>query len=141
MKIRYITSRSRAVRVEFEYTEGDALTLVFDPRHTGAVVLGGRILPLVGGEVRIPLSILADGDYTPRLETEQGIYLAEGFTKHGKSISVPDGDEDLVRHLASECYGLTNELDALKKRVGELERAYVGHKIFDFERKEHEKQN
>ncbi len=141
MKIRYITSRSRAIRVDFEYVEKDALTLAFDPCHTGAVVLSGRILPLTNGEVRIPLSTLADGNYAPRLETEQGIYLVEGFTKHGKSISISDCDEELIRHLASECCELSNELKALKKRVVELERTYIGHNIFDFERKEHETQN
>ena len=141
MKMRYITTRSRAIRIEFEYVENDALTLTFTPKHTGAVVLGGRILPLVDGEVRIPLSALADGDYAPRLETEEGIFLGESFTKRGKSISVPECDEELIRHLATECSELGNELDALKKRVGELERAYIGHNIFDFERKEHETQN
>ena len=141
MKIRYIASRSRAIRVEFEYVEKDALTLTFEPHHTGAIVLNGKILPLVNGEVRIPLATLKDGDYAPMLETETGIYLVEGFTKCGKSISVPEADEELIRALASECYGLANELDALKKRVAELERTYIGHNIFDFERKEHEKQN
>lgn len=141
MKIHYIISRSRAIRIEFEYVEKDALTLTFIPKLTGAVVLGGRILPLVNGEVRIPLSALADGDYTPRLETEQGIYHAEGFTKRGKSISVPDANEELIRTIASEFYLLANELDNVKKRVAELEETCVGHNIFDFERKEHEKQN
>lgn len=141
MKIRYITSRSRAIRVEFEYVEKDTLILAFEPRYTGAVVLDERILPLVDGEARIPLSTLRDGDYAPRLETEAGVYLAEGFTKRGKSISVSDIDEELIRAMVSECYGLANELDALKKRVAELERTYIGHNIFDFERKEHEKQN
>ena len=141
MKIRYIISRSKAIRIEFEYVEKEALTLTFVPKLTGAVVLGGRILPLVNGEVRIPLSALADGDYTPRLETEQGIYHAEGFTKRGKSIAVHDANEELIRTIASEFYGLVNELDNAKKRIEGLERICVGHNIFDFERKEHEKQN
>ena len=141
MKIHYITSHSRAIRVEFECVEKDALTLAFVPHRTGAVLLDGRILPLIDGEVRIPLATLKDGDHVPRLETEQGIYTAEGFTKRGKSISVPGGNEELIRHLATECYELGSGLDALKRRVEEIERTCIGHNIFDFERKEHEKQN
>lgn len=138
MKIRYITSHGRAERIDFEYSEKDHLILSFDQHCTGAVLLDGKIFPLKDGEARIRLSALKDGEYTPRLESERGIFTAEGFTKRGKGISVADADEPLIRRLVERCYTLDRELDAIRKRLGELESICRGHNIFDFERKEHE---
>lgn len=138
MKIRYITSHGCAVRCEFEYAEKDALTLSFEPKPVGAVVLDGKIFALKDGEVRIPLSAISDGDHTPRLEAESGIYAIEGFTKRGKSISVHDLDEATVRRFVTRCCALANELCSVKERLTKLEEACSGHDIFDFERKKYE---
>ena len=138
MRIRYITSHGIAVRCDFEYLEKDALTLTFTPQCTGAVVLDGKIFPLKDSEVRIPLSIIKDGYHTPRLETDKGVYIVEGFTKQGKGISVHSPDEATVRAFISRCCMLENELCSVNTRLLALESACSGHKIFDFERKNYE---
>ena len=138
MKIRYVTSHGRAERIDLEYVEKDSLVLSFGKDTVGAVLLGGKILPLTGGEARISLSALADGDHTPRLESEGGIYVAESFTKRGRSISVHDADESLIRRLVERCYTLEGELQEVRSRLDKLELACYGHKLLDFERKEHE---
>ena len=138
MKIRYVTSRGRAERIDLEYSENDSLVLSFGKRTVGAVLLGGKILPLTEGEARISLSALADGEHTPRLEAEDGIYVAESFTKRGRSISVHDADEPLIRRLVERCYTLDRELEGARARLEKLELTCYGHKLLDFERKEHE---
>lgn len=138
MKIRYIASHGRAEMIELEYAERDALVLSFGKDTVGAVLLGGKILPLTEGEARIRLSELADGEHTPRLESEDGFYVAESFTKRGRSICVPDADDSLIRRLVERCYGLECEIKEARSRLDKLELACYGHKILDFERKEHE---
>lgn len=138
MKIRYVTSHGRAERIDLEYNDNDTLVLSFGKDTVGAVLLGGKIRPLTEGEARISLSALADGEHTPRLESEDGIYVAESFTKRGRSISVHDADEPLIRRLVERCHALERELEDVKTRLNKLELACYGHKLLDFERKEHE---
>ena len=135
MKIHYITSHGAAERIDFNDGDGDTLTLCFEPHLKGAVILGDKVLPLKGGEAEIRLNTLKDGEYLPRLETESGIYRAEGFTKRGAGITVPRANETAVRRLILRCYTLEKELHLLKERTEELERLCAGHHIFDFERK------
>lgn len=136
MKIRYVTSHGVAERISFEDGEADTLTLVFEPAPTGAVVINGKIYATKDGEVKIPLAMLADGEYKPTLESEGGIYLVEGFKKQGRSIILPSSDEAAIRRLILRCYKLEREMAAMKKRTRALEKTCSGHHIFDFERKE-----
>ena len=138
MKIRYLTANGRAERVSVEYEDNDHLTLCFDTHSTGAVSLGGKIYPLSDGEARINLKLLTDGEYIPKLETEDGIYVAESFVKRGKSIGVQDADDALIRRLVERCYILEGDVKLMRTRLDKLERVCCGHNIFDFERKEHE---
>lgn len=134
MKIRYITAHGSAEWVEFDDRGRDNLTLAFEPYHNGAVVILDKIFPLKDGEVTIPFSVLADGEYAPRLESETGVFILESFIKQGKSLAVHYTDEDLIRRLIKRCYNLELAVYSLEERVGELERACHGHNIFDFER-------
>lgn len=138
MKILYLASRGRAERMGVKETENDVLTLSFSPRVVGAVLLGEKILPLKDGEASVPISALADGKHEPRLESENGIFVAEEFIKQGSHITVPDADEELVRRLVIKCHALDCELAEMKKRVASLEKLCCGHNLFDFERKEYE---
>lgn len=135
MKIRYITSHGIAEWVEFNEGDRDTLIFSFTPQHAGALLIGGKILPLCEGEVEIPISSLRDGEYSPRLESDSGVYAVESFTKHGKSITLKD-DGSLARRLLKRCYGLETELADLRARTKKLEISCNGHQIFDFERKE-----
>ena len=136
MKISYLTSRGVAERISFDTKERDTLTLAFEPHHEGAVLLGGRVFPLHNGEVSIPMTELTDGEYSPRLESEAGVFIAEGFNKAGRSVTPSDTEESVIRRLISRCYSLEDRLICLERRVSELEIACTGHKILDFERKE-----
>ena len=135
MKIRYITAHGMADLIEFDDSDRDTLSLVFEPHHVGAVIVGDKILPLKDGVAEISLSSLRDGEYSPRLESESGVYASEGFKKQGKSISVHRADENLIRRLVKRCYELEINMTKLVSRTEDLEKACYGHKIFDFERK------
>lgn len=136
MKIRYITSHGVAERVEFDAYERDILTISVEPYHNGAVVLADKFFTLADGVAEIPMRSLPDGEYTPRIESEDGIFIAESFTKSGMSIAVKEADEKLIRRMLERCHALENELYSLKKRTEKLEDVCSGHNIFDFERKE-----
>ena len=82
------------------------------------------------------MDALSDGEYTPRLESEGGIYTAEGFGKSGKVITLHPISDSMIRGLLVRCYELEDSVLMLKKNVKALENACHGHKIFDFERKE-----
>lgn len=136
MKIRYRTRHGMAEWVYFEDCECDTLTLLFEPHHSGVLLLGGKILTVKDGEVSISKSALSDGKYTPRLESEDGVYTVEGFTKSGDTVSLDKADEKLVRALLLRCYNLEDAVSSLEEKVAALEKVCHGHKIFDFERKD-----
>lgn len=134
MKIHYKTRHGAAEWVGFEDENSDTLTLVFDPYQSGVLLLGGKTLALKNGEISISKSALADGNYTPKLESDCGVYTVEGFTKIGDNVYPYKADENLVRNLLLRCYNLENEIALFKERVTSLEKICCGHKIFDFER-------
>lgn len=136
MKIRYITSHGMAKWTKTDNSEQENLTLCFEPYHNGMVVLDGKMFKVKCGEVTIPMKNIPDGEYTPKLETESGVYSVEGFIKQGNSITAFKSDESLIRYLLLRCYNLERSLFAIGERVAKLEEVCHGHKIFDFERKE-----
>ena len=136
MKICYKTSHDTAAIGKTDDTDSTYLTLSFEPRTDGALLLGGKIFTVKDGEAEIAMDALSDGEYTPRLESEGGIYTAEGFGKSGKVITLHPISDSMIRGLLVRCYELEDSVLMLKKNVKVLEDACHGHKIFDFERKE-----
>lgn len=136
MKIRYKTLHGVAEWVEYSDYDPDTLTFSFEPYHSGALLLGGKIFTLNNGEVTIAKSAIPDGEYEPKLESDNGAYAVEGFTKSGESITPNHADEALIRRLVRRCHSLEETITSLEGKVSALEKAYHGHQIFDFERKE-----
>lgn len=136
MKIRYKTLHGVAEWLECNDLDPDMLTLSFEPYHKGVLLLGGKMLTLNNGEVTIEKKAIANGNYTPRLESESGVYTVEGFTKSGESITLHNADETLIRRLLSRCHRLEEKVTGLEEKVSGLEKTCHGHQIFDFERKE-----
>ena len=136
MKIRYKTRHGMAEWVHFEDCDRETLTFLFEPRHNGVLLLGGKMLTVKDGEVSISKNALYEGKYTPRLESEDGVYTVEGFTKSGETVSLDKADEKLVRVLLLRCYNLEDAVSSLEEKVTALEKICHGHKIFDFERKD-----
>ena len=87
MKIYYKTQHGVAERVKIDEIEDGTLSLIFEGAGGGAVMLGGKILSLCDGEAELNVCELSDGEYAPRLESELGIYYAEGFMKSGTLLS------------------------------------------------------
>ena len=140
MKIRYVISHGVARWVEFDRSDKDALTLSVTPKCRGTVSLGTMILPLEHGEVTIPLSALADGTYTPIVECTDGVYAADNFKKMAKGIVLPENASEATRDLIVLCQRLGSRAKLLEERVSALEELCRGHNIFNYERKENEKQ-
>ena len=136
MEIRYKTLHGVAEWVECSDQDSDTLTLSFEPYHKGVLLLGEKMFTLNHGEVTIEKGALANGNYTPRLESERGVYTVEGFTKHGESIALHSADETILRRLLMRCHRLEEVAASLEEKVSKLEKTCQGHQIFDFERKE-----
>ena len=136
MKIRYKTLHGVAEWVECSDLDPDMLTLSFEPYHKGVLLLGEKMLTLNNGEVTVEKRDIANGNYTPKLESENGVYTVEGFTKHGENITLHHADEMLIRRLILRCHRLEEKVAGLEEKVSGLENTCHGHQIFNFERKE-----
>lgn len=140
MKITYITSHGTAEWVATSKTDDSILHIQFTPECNGAITLGGIAYEVKHGSVDIPLGALQNGEYRPKLEADTGVFIAEGFCKSGHDVSMLPTEQAVVRRLVSRCYTLEKMCDALDKKVSHLETLCQGHRIFDFERMENEKQ-
>jgi hypothetical protein len=136
VKIDYITHHGVAEWVNFAEDNSDFLTVRTREKHTGAVSIGTHVFVLKNGEARIPRSSLPDGEYHPRIECAEGVFVAEGFIKNGKSVRPLPLSEERIRKLFSRMRDLEEAYGLLYEKAAQLEEAYRGHDIFNFERKE-----
>lgn len=136
MKIDYLTHHGVAEWVNFAEDNSDFLTVRTREKHTGAVSIGTHVFVLKNGEARIPRSSLPDGEYHPRIECAEGVFVAEGFIKNGKSVRPLPLSEERIRKLFSRMRDLEEAYGLLYEKAAQLEEAYRGHDIFNFERKE-----
>ena len=136
MKIDYITHHGVAEWVNFAEDNSDFLTVRTREKHTGAVSIGTHVFVLKNGEARSPRSSLPDGEYHPRIECAEGVFVAEGFIKNGKSVRPLPLSEERIRKLFSRMRDLEEAYGLLYEKAAQLEEAYRGHDIFNFERKE-----
>ncbi len=132
MKISYIIHHGVGEWERISQDSSDTLLLTFKPECSGAVDLGGAVFTVKNGDAEIPLNALPDGEYQPKLECEIGVYTAESFLKHGRSVSLPKTDEAVLRRLILRCYDLEKDRDALEERIARLETLCQGHNIFNF---------
>ena len=115
MKIDYITHHGVAEWVNFAEDNSDFLTVRTREKHTGAVSIGTHVFVLKNGEARIPRSSLPDGEYHPRIECAEGVFVAEGFIKNGKSVRPLPLSEERIRKLFSRMRDL-EDTDSYTKR-------------------------
>ena len=140
MKITYITSHGIAEWVATSKTDDRILHIQFKPECNGVITVGTVAYKVKSGSVSIPLDALKNGEYQPRLEADTGVFIAEGFCKNGYDVSMLPTEQSVIRRLVSRCHTIEKNCDALYKKVSHLETLCQGHRIFDFERTENEKQ-
>ena len=140
MKITYITSHSIAEWVETSATDDSILHIQFTPECNGIITVGNTAYEVKRGSVSIPLGALQNGEYRPKLEADTGVFTVEGFGKSGHDVLMLPTEQAVIRRLVSRCHTLEKICDTLDKKVSHLETLCQGHKIFDFERMENEKQ-
>ena len=132
MKITYITHHGVAERIKFDQTAPNTLELEFIPTDTGAVTLGGQSLTLKGGRTSIALRSLPDGEYEPRLDTDGGVFIAEGFGKSGKEIIPRRNADEVTSRVLVRALELERRCDEMTKKLAELDTRCQGHNIFNF---------
>ena len=140
MKITYITSHGAAEWVETSATDDSILHIQFTPECNGIITVENTAYEVKCGSVSIPLGTLQNGEYRPKLEANTGVFTVEGFCKSGHDVSMLPTEQAVIRRLVSRCHALEKICDTLDKKVSHLETLCQGHKIFDFERMENEKQ-
>ena len=136
MKIRYETSHGTAEWVAIDDDGKNVLHMIFNPKCFGVIKLGNSMFEVNNGEVKIPLSSLHNEEYHPKLESDIGVFVVEGFCKIGPVVEMLKTDDTIIRRLISRCYNLEKACCSLEKKVAHLETMCRGHKIFDFERME-----
>ena len=140
MRISYIIHHGYAEMDRFKNDGDRSLNLSFTPEYSGTLLLGAKRFPVKNGEVIIPLTELDDGEYSPRLVTEQESFLCEELCKRGTDIYVPKVSEETLHRLIRRCRELETKTDDLAKKMEKLESLCFGHNIFNFERKKNETQ-
>ena len=140
MKISYIISHGVGELYDFDPNDHGSLTLTFKPECDGALTLGSSFLRVTDGEVTIPTKALRDGEHTPRLECDEGVFLLPGFTKHGRGITPAPTDHSTTRRLVLELYRLAKKQSELEERIAALEKLCCGNTILNYERNTNEKQ-
>lgn len=117
-EMRKITgSGSERVRIHIEGADGGILTI------------GNVSAPIKDGVARLSLHILADGEYTPTLCKDGGIFALETISKCGSRISAADGG-DLIRRIALRAEAIEDRLNDLERRCTEYEGAIYGKPLF-----------
>ena len=106
MQILYTLSHDMALRAAANDTGRNTLTLIFEPCQSGALIIGGKILPLEDGRVEIPMSKLEDGEHAITATYQSGhldfgalnlnknltnILLTADIPGGGLSVSLSDG--------------------------------------------------
>lgn len=132
MKISYITSHGTAEWVKFDSQDGEVISLVIDKAADGAVTLGNKTFTLTKGAANIPTRSLADGDYAPIFETDEGVFAGERFHKSGQTVIPKSADEAFIRRLLTRFAVLEKSSRKLEERVSRLEERCSGHNIFNF---------
>jgi len=113
--------------------EGDrtTLTISLSPTKNGYISLGNAAYRVENGEVKIPLSELADDNYTPRLECDGGVYIFEGFRKCGNLISMLPATEKTIRSLLFRYRRIEEKIQNLDEELKVLKSKTDGHHIFN----------
>ena len=140
MKINYITSHGTAEWVETSKSDDGILSIQVTPKCNGVITIGSTAFEVKNGRVSIPLCALQNGEHRPKLEVDTGVFIAEGFYKNGYDISMLPTEQETIRRLVSRYHSLEKICVTLEKKVAHLETLCQGHRIFDFERTENEKQ-
>lgn len=136
MKIGYKTLHGTAEWVVKEAGEEGMLHLEFEPKCNGVITLANTSFRVKNGCASLPLCALPNGVYHPKLESDTGVFVAEGFYKEGDKVTMLKTEESVIRRLVKRCHTLESKNTALEERVAHLEALCQGHTIFDYERME-----
>lgn len=132
MKITYITHHGVAERIKFNPTSPDALEVEIIPARDGVLTLGAKHFKIKGGCAHVRLASLPDGEYEPRLDTDGGVFIAEGFGKSGKEITPRRNADEVTSRLLLRALELEKRCDEMTKKLSELDARCQGHNIFNF---------
>ena len=88
MIISYLIHHGGAEWTENIDDQTDVIKVCTEPKCSGAITVSGHIFQLKNGEAHIPKSAIKDGEHIPTIECDIGVYIAEGFKKTGKNISM-----------------------------------------------------
>ena len=107
----------------------DKVRIHTEGAENGIVTVGNVSAPIKDGVARLSLHTLADGEYTPTICNDGGIFVLEALSKCGSRISA-SGDSELIRRIALRAEAIEERLDSLEKRCEKYEGAIYGKPIF-----------
>ena len=120
-KIVYFIKGDEGEIVSFTPGTAEVVEVRLEGVDEGIISFGPKSARLKGGIARIALSVLPDGDYTPRVSTSGShIYLAQ-IRKTGNKVTRPQVKPELLDKLYLRVYDLEKENEVLKRRLESLE--------------------
>lgn len=130
-KIKYSLCENIGEWTSLSEDDRTILTIILSPTKNGYLSLSNAVYRVENGEVKISLSAIADGSYTPRFECDGGVYILEEFQKCGNLISMLPTTEKTIRSLLFRCRKSEEKIQELEEELKVLKSKTEGHHIFN----------
>ena len=131
-KIKYTLYDKNGEWTDVSASERDVLTLTFNEKLCGYVFIGKHNYRVEKGEAKISLSSFPDGEYIPKIESNQGVYELEGFIKNGTDISMLKTSEATLRRLLISLHKQEELVAIMQSEITDLKSRTEGHHIFEY---------
>ena len=104
---------------------------VFPDNVEGFLCLGSETCRLSGGKCCLKLQAIEDGEYTPRLITQNGTLHLPKIIKEGNTLFPKPYDDDFTRSLSKRERQLERKVKELEETVSRLTKSVYGTTLFN----------
>lgn len=109
--------------------DGGDITFIFPEGTRGYFCLGSKKYRLSSNELTIPLSLIENGSYTPRLIIPEAELTLPPIEKRDRLVSLPE-EEGAARRLSLKLARISQRVRELDKKLSELENYVRGTTCF-----------
>ena len=109
--------------------DGGDITLLFPEGTRGYFCLGSKKYRLSSNELTLPLSLIENGSYTPRLITPEAELTLPPIEKRDRIITLPE-EEGASRRLSLRLARISCRVQELDEKLDELEKYVRGATCF-----------
>lgn len=99
------------------------------PPKDGYILFSDTSFRVDGGKCSADLRAIPDGEYNPKLYTEDTMYSLPALTKKGKLIRFAEPDEGFIYSLAARSRFAARRIYELENKIAEINRRIDGAKL------------